>query len=52
MSISILTPYKLFFVTQSENLFALMKDGRTLKIKQVPYFSNISSDKTVFTRAQ
>ena len=45
MSISILTPYKLFFITQADILYALMKDGRVLKIKQTPYFSNISSDK-------
>ncbi len=45
MSITILTPYKLFFITQADCLFALMKDGRVLKIKQTPYFANISSDK-------
>ena len=45
MSISILTPYKLFFITQADILYALMKDGRVLKIKQTPYFSNISTDK-------
>ena len=47
MSISILTPYKLFFITQADILYALMKDGRLLKIKQTPYFSNISADKKV-----
>ena len=46
-NIKILTPYKLFFITQGEILYALMKDGRTLKIKQTPYFSNISSDKKI-----
>ena len=45
MSISILTPYKLFFITQADILYALMKDGRVLKIKQTPYFSNISAEK-------
>ena len=45
MSISILTPYKLFFTTQADILYALMKDGRVLKIKQIPYFSNCSSDR-------
>ena len=48
-NVTILTPYKLFFITQGENLFALMKDGRVLKIKQTPYFSNISSDKKSIT---
>lgn len=47
MSISILTPYKLFFITQADILYALMKDGRLLKIKQTPYFSNLSADKKV-----
>ncbi|MBE6449146.1 MAG: hypothetical protein E7013_00390 [Alphaproteobacteria bacterium] len=47
MSISILTPYKLFFTTQADILYALMKDGRILKIKQIPYFSNLSSDRTM-----
>ena len=49
MSISILTPYKLFFITQADILYALMKDGRVLKIKQTPYFSNISSDKKILS---
>ncbi len=49
MNITILTPYKLFFITQADLLFALMKDGRVLKVKQVPYFSNISSDGKVLT---
>ncbi|MBO5997103.1 MAG: hypothetical protein J6P93_01060 [Alphaproteobacteria bacterium] len=49
MSISILTPYKLFFIAQGETLFALMKDGRVLKVKQTPYFSNFSSDKKILT---
>ncbi|MBP5534399.1 MAG: hypothetical protein J6Y03_02710 [Alphaproteobacteria bacterium] len=48
-NIKILTPYKLFFITQGEILYALMKDGRTLKIKQTPYFSNISSDKKILS---
>ena len=49
MGISILTLYRLFFITQSDVLHALMKDGRTMKIKQTPYFSNISSDKKFLT---
>ncbi len=44
MSITILTPYRLFFITQSDVLFALMKDGRLLKIKKMPYFQTLSSD--------
>lgn len=44
MSITILTPYRLFFITQSDMLFALMKDGRLLKIKKMPYFQTLSPD--------
>ncbi len=40
----ILTPYRLFFVDQTDNLFALMKDGRLSRVKKVDSFANASAD--------
>ena len=44
MGITILSPYKLFFIDQSDFLFALMKDGRQIQIQKAPYFPCLSSD--------
>ena len=49
MTFTILTIYRLFFITQSDFLYALTKDGRVLKIKKVPYFSALSSDKKILS---
>lgn len=44
MGITILSPYKLFFIDQSDFLFALMKDGRKIQIQKAPFFPCITSD--------
>ena len=44
MSITILSPYRLFFIDESDFLFVLMKDGRLSKIKKVNSFSALSAD--------
>ena len=49
MSFTILSIYKLFFLTQSDILFALTKDGRILKVKRTLYFSALSSDKKILS---
>ena len=49
MTFSVLTIYRLFFITQGDILFALTWDGRALKIKQTPYFSGLSCDKQTLT---
>lgn len=45
MSFTILSIYRLFFITQGDILYALSKDGRLFKIKKTPYFSALSADK-------
>lgn len=44
MSNVILTPYRLFFVDQTDILFALMKDGRVSRVKKIDSFANASAD--------
>ena len=44
MGITILSPYKLFFIDQSDFLFALMKDGRRIQIQKAPFFPCLTSD--------
>lgn len=44
MSITILSPYRLFFIDESDFLFALMKDGRISRVKKVDAFAALSAD--------
>ncbi len=44
MSITILSPYRLFFIDETDFLFVLMKDGRLCKIKKVDSFPALSAD--------
>ena len=44
MSNVILTPYRLFFIDQTDILYALMKDGRLSRVKKVDSFANASAD--------
>lgn len=44
MSITILSPYRLFFIDESDFLFVLMKDGRLCKVKKIDSFPALSAD--------
>ena len=44
MSNVILTPYRLFFIDQTDILYALMKDGRLSRVNKVDSFANASAD--------
>lgn len=44
MATKILTPYRLFYIDESENMFSLMKDGRVLKNKKTFSFQSVNSD--------
>ncbi len=52
MTNTILTPYKLFFIDETNSLWALMKDGRSYFIKKTNAFLNISSDFKTLTSVQ
>lgn len=46
MTFSVLSIYRLFFITKDDVLYALTRDGRVLKVKETPYFPALSCDGT------
>ena len=49
MTNSILSLYRVFFIDENDQLWALCQDGRILFMKQVPPFASFSSDHTLIT---
>ena len=49
MTNSILSLYRVFFVDDNDQLWALFQDGRVMLMKQVPPFASFSSDHTLIT---
>ncbi|MBQ3035038.1 MAG: hypothetical protein IJD25_03185, partial [Alphaproteobacteria bacterium] len=49
MTNSILSLYRVFFIDENDQLWALCQDGRVLFMKQVPPFASFSSDHTLIT---
>lgn len=49
MTNSILSLYRIFFIDDNHQLWALMRDGRLVFMKNVPPFASFSSDHTVIT---
>lgn len=45
MTFTVLSPYQVFFIDESEKLWTVLKDGRLRFIKQVPAFSCVSAGK-------
>lgn len=45
MTFTVLSPYQVFFVDESEKLWSVLKDGRLRFIKSVPAFCTVSSEK-------
>lgn len=43
MTNTVLSPYLVFFIDEAEKLWTILKDGRTRLIKNVPAFSNVST---------
>lgn len=43
MTITVLSPYRVFFVDEAEKLWTVLKDGRLRLIKSVPSFSCVSA---------
>lgn len=49
MTNSILSLYRVFFIDDNDQLWALFQDGRLTLMKQVPPFASFSSDHTLIT---
>lgn len=49
MTITILSPYQIFFIDEAEKLSAVLKDARVRPIKQVPSFACFSGKKQFIT---
>ena len=43
MTITVLSPYQVFFIDETEKLWTVLKDGRVRFVKSVPAFTNISA---------
>lgn len=49
MTNSILSLYRIFFIDDNHQLWAVMRDGRLILMKSIPPFASFSSDHTVIT---
>ncbi len=49
MTITILSPYRVFFADNDDKLWVVLKDGRIRFIKKIPSFARFSSDHTLIT---
>ncbi len=49
MTNSILSLYRVFFTDENHQLWAVMRDGRLVLMKNIPPFATFSSDRTILT---
>ena len=49
MTFTILSPYQIFFIDETEKLWTVLKDGRVRFVKSVPAFTNICADRQMFS---
>ncbi|MBQ9089464.1 MAG: hypothetical protein IJY58_00230 [Alphaproteobacteria bacterium] len=49
MTNSILSLYRVFFTDENHQLWAVMRDGRVVFMKNIPPFATFSSDRTILT---